>query len=469
MNRRKDYWEFKQVLEKYNISRFYHFTDRENVDSIIRNGGLFSYGDCIKQGIHISRPGGSELSHELDEKENLQNYVRVSICKKHPMMYYAIQDERIVNPVILEIDTDILFIEGNILSDKNAVRSDSHKGGSFVDFNRIHFNTASRRSQFDVDEDEQEYYQAEILVPHHIPLHYILNIADFQTRDIERGTTTVKRPYSSIISEGNPVGVFFILNQSDPTKEIISFDSTEMSKASAECGIIDQVINELIVQNTSNGVIDDRYNIAVLGYGDYVFNCLKGKGIQSLNELNDNPIFVKTYIKEIRTRQGAKTIEQKRPVWVKPRSRGGAYLNKALNSVKKLVDKWTEEHMDSFPPIIIHITEYRYHGAEDSEMIQLAKEIKSLLTNDGNALFFNIHLTWNENTVPVVFPSNESKISESYYGSMYYLMSSVLPQSFYNNMRIRENSTEYQEQHIGFAMNIKISDLLPTILSIIPK
>lgn len=469
MNRRKDYREFKQVLEKYNISRFYHFTDRENVDSIIRNGGLFSYGDCIKQGIHISRPGGSELSHELDEKENLQNYVRVSICKKHPMMYYAIQDERIVNPVILEIDTDILFIEGNIFSDKNAVRSDSHKGGSFVDFNRIHFNTASRRSQFDVDEDEQEYYQAEILVPHHIPLHYILNIADFQTRDIERGTTTVKRPYSSIISEGNPVGVFFILNQSDPTKEIISFDSTEMSKASAECGIIDQVINELIVQNTSNGVIDDRYNIAILGYGDYVFNCLKGKGIQSLNELNDNPIFVKTHIKEIRTRQGAKTIEQKRPVWVKPRSRGGAYLNKALNSVKKLVDKWTEEHMDSFPPIIIHITEYRYHGAEDSEMIQLAKEIKSLLTNDGNALFFNIHLTWNENTVPVVFPSNESKISESYYGSMYYLMSSVLPQSFYNNMRIRENSTEYQEQHIGFAMNIKISDLLPTILSIIPK
>ena len=469
MNRRKDYREFKQVLEKYNISRFYHFTDRENVDSIIRNGGLFSYGDCIKQGIHISRPGGSELSHELDEKENLQNYVRVSICKKHPMMYYAIQDERIVNPVILEIDTDILFIEGNIFSDKNAVRSDSHKGGSFVDFNRIHFNTASRRSQFDVDEDEQEYYQAEILVPHHIPLHYILNIADFQTRDIERGTTTVKRPYSSIISEGNPVGVFFILNQSDPTKEIISFDSTEMSKASAECGIIDQVINELIVQNTSNGVIDDRYNIAVLGYGDYVFNCLKGKGIQSLNELNDNPIFVKTHIKEIRTRQGAKTIEQKRPVWVKPRSRGGAYLNKALNSVKKLVDKWTEEHMDSFPPIIIHITEYRYHGAEDSEMIQLAKEIKSLLTNDGNALFFNIHLTWNENTVTVVFPSNESKISESYYGSMYYLMSSVLPQSFYNNMRIRENSTEYQEQHIGFAMNIKISDLLPTILSIIPK
>ena len=469
MNRRKDYRVFEQVLEKYNISKFYHFTDRENVDSIIQNGGLFSYGDCIKRGIHISRPGGSELSHELDEKENLQNYVRISICKKHPMMYYAIQDERIVNPVILEIDTDILFIEGNVFSDKNAVRSDSNKGRDFADFNRIHFNTATRRNQFDVDEEEQEYYQAEILVPHYIPLHYILNIADFQTEDIERGTITVKRPYSSIITEDNPAGVFFILNQSYPTEEIISFDGTEMSKASAECSIIDQVINELIVQNTSNGVIDDRYNIAVSGYGDYVFNCLKGSSIQSLKELYDNPFSVKTQIKEIKTRQGAKTIEQKRPAWVIPRSDGGAYLNIALNKVKKLVDKWTEEHIDSFPPIIIHITEFRYHGAEDSEMIRLAKEIKSLLTNDGNALLFNIVLTWNEDLVPVKYPSDECEVSESYYGSVYYLMSSVLPQSFYNNMRIKESSTEYQEQHVGIAMNIKISDLLPTILSIIPQ
>ena len=124
MNRRKDYREFKQVLEKYNISKFYHFTDRANIDSIIRNGGLFSYGDCIRRGIHISRPGGSELSHELDEKENLQNYVRVSFSKKHPMMYYAIQDERIVNPVILEIDTDILFIEGNIFSQEPSFHVD---------------------------------------------------------------------------------------------------------------------------------------------------------------------------------------------------------------------------------------------------------------------------------------------------------------------------------------------------------
>lgn len=468
MNRRKDYEEFKHILEKYHISRFYHFTDRDNIESIIENGGLFSYGDCIKRGIRINRPGGSELSHELDYKENLQDYVRVSICKKHPMMYTAIKDERIVNPVILEIDTDVLFIDGNIFSDKNAVRGDSNKGTDFVDFNRIHFNTVIQRSQFDVDEDEQEYYQAEILVPHHIPLHYILNISDFQVKESEKEITRIKQPYSSIITEENPVAVFLILNQSYPTEELITFEDKKMSKAQAEGIIVDQVINELIVRNTSNGIIDDKYQLAVVGYGDYAYNCFEKKNVQSLKELNDNPLFVKTITKEIKTRHGIKRIETKQPVWVKPQSDGGAYLNKALDRVKDMVDIWIEKHPISFPPVIIHITEYRYHGAEDSDMIQLAREMKSLFTNDGNALFFNIIIAGKEDSVSVVFPSSKREIGKSHYGEVYYLMSSTLP-STYNPIIPLTNDKEALCQKVGIAFNVKLKDLFGTFLSIIPQ
>lgn len=468
MNRRKDHEEFKQILEKFHISRFYHFTDRDNIESIIENGGLFSYGDCIKRGIRINRPGGSELSHELDYKDNMQDYVRVSICKKHPMMYTAIQDERIVNPVILEIDTDVLFIDGNIFSDKNAVRGDSNKGTGFVDFNRIHFNTVIQRSQFDVEEDEQEYYQAEILVPHHIPLHYIINITDFQVKESEKEITRIKRPYSSIITEQNPVAVFFILNQSYPTEELITFEDKKMSKAQAEGIIVDQVINELIVRNTSNGIIDDKYQLAVVGYGDYAYNCLEKKNVQSLKELNDNPLFVKTITKEIKTRQGIQRIETKQTVWVKPRSDGGAYLNKALDRVKDMVDIWTEKHPVSFPPVIIHITEYRYHGAEDSDMIQLAREMKSQFTNDGNALFFNIIIAGEEDSVSVMFPSSKREIGKSHYGEVYYLMSSTLP-SAYKPIIPLTSETEAIGQKVGIEFNVKLEDLFGAILSIIPK
>ncbi len=468
MNRRKDYEKFKQILEQYHISRFYHFTDRDNIGTIIENGGLFSYGDCIKRGIRINRPGGSELSHKLDYKENLQDYVRVSICKKHPMMFTAIQDERIVNPVILEIDTDVLFIDGNIFSDKNAVRGDSNKGTSFVDFNRIHFNTVIQRSQFDVEEDEQEYYQAEILVPHHIPLHYILNIKDFQVKETEKEMTRIKRPYSSSITEENPAGIFIILNQSYPTEELITFGDKKMSKAQAEGIIVDQVINELIVRNTSNGIIDNKYQLAVVGYGDYAYNCLEKGNIQTLKELNNNPLFVKTITKEIKTRKGIKKSETIQPFWVKPRSEGGAYLKKALDRVKDMVDDWTEKHSMSFPPVIIHITEYRYHGAEDSDMIQLAREMRTLFTNDGNALFFNIIIAGEEESVSVMFPSNKREIGKSHYGEVYYLMSSTLPSS-YKPIIPLTNDTEALCQKVGIAFNVKLKDLFGTFLSIIPQ
>ena len=95
MKRRKDYSKFKEILDKYHINKFYHFTDRSNIESILKNGGLYSWEDCLKKNIYIPHPGGSELSRNLDRKENLQEYVRISICKRHPMMYYAMTDGRI--------------------------------------------------------------------------------------------------------------------------------------------------------------------------------------------------------------------------------------------------------------------------------------------------------------------------------------------------------------------------------------
>lgn len=469
MNRRRDYKDFIQILEKHNISKFYHFTDRENIASIIKNGGLFSYGDCIKRGIRINRPGGSVLSHELDFKENLQDYVRVSLCKKHPMMFTAVQDERILNPVILEIDTDVLFIEGNIFSDKNAVRKDSNKGKSLADFSRIHFNTVKKRSQFEVDEDEQEYYQAEVLVPHYISLNYILNINDFQDIDAESKEVSVKRPYSSLISQNNPAGIFFILNQSYPTEEMIDFGGVKMSKARAEGGIIDKVINELILSNTSGGVINDRYNIAVLGYGDYAYSCFETKSVQTLKELQDKPLFVRTISKETKTRRGMKTIEVTQPTWVKINSDGEANLYEALKKASEIIENWAEEHESSYPPIVVHITEYRYHGADDSDMKLMANQIKSIFTNDGNALFFNIIMTENKDAVTVLFPCHEREIGESFYGKMYCFMSSTLPLS-YNQTTINQyNGNVISRQRKGFLFNVKLNALFESILSIIPR
>ena len=69
MKKRIDWFDIKTILQNNHITKLYHFTDRSNLDSIVKNGGLISWGDCQEKSIYINAPGGSDLSHVLDEKE----------------------------------------------------------------------------------------------------------------------------------------------------------------------------------------------------------------------------------------------------------------------------------------------------------------------------------------------------------------------------------------------------------------
>ena len=111
MNKRNDWEDFKNILEKYNITKLYHFTDRDNLENIIKNGGLYSWKDCEERSITIPKPGGGgagSISWSLDQRDGLEYYVRVSFTAQHPMMYVAMTEDRISNPVILEIDPEVI-------------------------------------------------------------------------------------------------------------------------------------------------------------------------------------------------------------------------------------------------------------------------------------------------------------------------------------------------------------------------
>ena len=46
MSKRSDWQEFKAILDQHRITKLYHFTDRDNLENIIRHGGLYSWADC---------------------------------------------------------------------------------------------------------------------------------------------------------------------------------------------------------------------------------------------------------------------------------------------------------------------------------------------------------------------------------------------------------------------------------------
>ena len=56
----------------------------------------------------------------LDERKGLGDFVRLSFTPRHPMMYVALREGRLSDPVILEISLGVVLIPGTLFSDRNA-------------------------------------------------------------------------------------------------------------------------------------------------------------------------------------------------------------------------------------------------------------------------------------------------------------------------------------------------------------
>ena len=179
LTRKQNWQEFQHVLQQNNVMTLYHFTDRANIASIIRYGGLYSWYYCSKNDIIIPYPGGDGVSRREDMLYDLQDYVRLSFCNDHPMKYVARNQGRIQNPVILTISLDVCYFQETRFADMNATRRGHRQGKNLENLQSVHFNTVRQRSHFDLEEAEKPYFQAEVLVKTWIPLEYITNINSF--------------------------------------------------------------------------------------------------------------------------------------------------------------------------------------------------------------------------------------------------------------------------------------------------
>ena len=154
MDKKSNWQEYKAVIEEYRITKLYHFTDRDNLESIIKNGGLYSWMDCERKGIKINKPGGSSISRQLDRGRKLEDFVRVSFTTQHPMMYVAMKEGRISNPVILEIDPEVIYWDESLYANLNAAsyRVKPNIGPTISDFKKIHFQSVKAHKHFDLAE-----------------------------------------------------------------------------------------------------------------------------------------------------------------------------------------------------------------------------------------------------------------------------------------------------------------------------
>ena len=466
MAKRDNYLSFKELIDYHGIKKLYHFTDRDNLKSIIENGGLLSWADCEAKGIAIPKPGGGDLSRILDRRDNLQNYVRVSFTPEHPMMYVAMNEGRITNPVILEIDPDVIYDADTKYADRNATRNGANVGGSFDDFKKIHFKSVKARKHFDLDADEQPFYQAEILVRNMIPLDKILNIGNFGFK-IPSVTQKLqsKVPYSAQITRATPTAFIFLLDHSVSMSSTTTLAGEAMTMAEAVARIVNRQINELVLRCIKSNEVRHYFDIAVVGYGTESYSAwqgnLEGRDFVTPEELRDNPykrIMVK---EEKRTRKGVVVKEVEKVQWIEANHSGSwTHFHKAFGHAKRLLETWMEKHRDQdcYPPTIIHITDGEYNGASKEVVQQKANELKSLFTNDGNVLLFNIHITADDDKA-LTFPMSKNELTDNRYAQDLFDLSSLLPLR-YNEEICKIKSTDPSVRHSAMAVNADMSTLI---------
>lgn len=464
---KNNYDEFKKLIEQHHITTLYHFTDRENLESIIKNGGLYSWADCEQKGISISKPGGSLDSRNLDKRDNLQNFVRVSFVREHPMMYVAMNDGRISNPVVLEIDPEVIYWQDSLYADRNATKNGALVGSSIDDFSQLHFNSFKAKKHFDLDADEQKFYQAEVLVKNHIPLQFIKNIGNFGfTIPSQSAQMQTKTAYTAQITRNTPTAFIFLIDQSVSMQKYTTLYGEEMPMAEAVARIVNHQLNELVLRCVKGSETRDYYDIAIIGYGENAYSGwkgeLEGRDFVKPSELKEHPYKKITTKKETRTRKGVKVVEIEEVQWIEAEAtEGWTRVHHAFEKAKGLLDEWMEKHHDKdcYPPTIINITDGEFNGATKEYVLQQANELKSMFTNDGNVILFNIHISANK-AVCVTCPASKDEVSFSSLATTMYEMSSLLPMRYSDRIADLRGDGTPNNRYTAMSINADMSTLI---------
>lgn len=94
----------------------------------------------------------------------------------------------------------------------------------------------------------------------------------------------------------------------------------------------------------------------------------------------------------------------------------------ALSAAQAILQHWIAEHRDSFPPVVLHITDGE---STDGDPNSFANYAKDLSTADGNVLLFNLHASshrWD----PIRFPNSAENLPDDPFARMLFDLSSTL-------------------------------------------
>ena len=239
-------------------------------------------------------------------------------------------------------------------------------------------------------------------------------------------------PYTADISRNNPGCFLFLIDQSGSMLEALG-GQPDLRKMDGAADAVNRIL-DAISQRCSQGMdIRDYFDIGVITYGTdgsgrtNLDTALPGTSPEqpflSISQVVDAAEVEERQVKESDGAGGVVEVTRKFPVWLRPKAGYGTPMCDALSVASQALKDWTSGHPDSYPPMLINVTD---GAATDGNPESLDQEIMALGTNDGNVLIYNAHLS-EMSAMPVQYPSEESEAPPDEYAAQMFRMSSVFP------------------------------------------
>lgn len=258
-------------------------------------------------------------------------------------------------------------------------------------------------------------------------------------------------PYDSEISRDRPSLFLFLIDQSRSMSHKIGGGVRSKSLEAADA--VNNNLNEILNRCTKSDGVRNYFDVGIIGYGsrrDTALSLLKDANILPISELESRILKTESRKQEIE----GEFIEYEFPIWFEPVAASDTPMVKAIGTAKEWIEEWTSSHKDSFPPIVINISDGE---ATDGDPVKAMEDLKELSTDDGYTQVWNCHLSSSAVT-SISFPSSEETLPNEKYAQQMFQMSSQLPESML--AIAREEYKNIQRGARGYVFNAQLEDLI---------
>src|SRR5215470_1935431 len=231
--------------------------------------------------------------------------------------------------------------------------------------------------------------------------------------------------YQAEISRASPTAILMVVDQSTSMAQRLNGGQ---SKAAFLADVLNKTLYTLIANCSKADGVRDYFHVGVVAYsGADARNGFGGSlddgPLHTISQLAEKPLRVETRTKKIAATNGDMIEQSVRfPIWFEPKSQGKTAMCAGLNAAIDILEQWCAEHPSAYPPTILHVTDGH---PSDGNPEPIADRLKSLATDDGGCLLFNLHVDVGEGK-PLNFP-NDERVLKDRFGKALFRMSSLLP------------------------------------------